>query len=181
MKEQSVKEGRPQPVDSRRRPPQKRRPRSFKGPYLMILAVLMVLSACTLIYVHSALKDYEASQPENVLAAQMKTLRKLEAKGKFEDMMSLEKIRSEWGASEEEVAQFKKDFLSSTITFQEDHSAVDPTKKTFNVLSNGCKVGTATLNHAGQETRLLIFTLDRWSVEKMEVTGYEFHLTAPPP
>lgn len=179
MKEQSVKEGRPQPVNSRRRPPQKRRSRSFKGPYLMILAVLMVISACTLIYVHCALKDYEASQPENILAAQIEKLRELEASSKFEDIISLDKMRSEWNASEEEVDQFKKDFLASSITFQEDHSVVDPTKKTFNVLSNGCQVATAALNHEGQETRLLIFTLDRWSVEKIEVTGYEFTLTAP--
>lgn len=178
MKEQSVKEGRPQPVDSRRRPPQKRKPRPFKGPYLMILAVLMGISACTLIYVHCALKDYEASQPENILAAQMETLRKLDT-SHFEDILSLEQMRSEWGASEEEIEQFKQDFLASDISFQEDHSVVDSTKKTFNVLSNGCKVGTASLSHQGQETRLLIFTLDRWSVETMEITGYEFTLTAP--
>ena len=180
MEERSVNGRGQQPVNSRRRPPQKkRRARPFRRTYLMILAVLLVISACTLIYVHTALKSYESSQPENILAAQMEKLRKLDAKGKFEDMMSLEKMRSELGASEEEISQFKKDFLASTITFQEDHSAVDPTKKTFNVLSNGCKVGTATLNHEGQETRLLIFTLDRWSVGDMEATGYEFQLTIP--
>lgn len=180
MKERSVNERRPQqPANSQRRPPQKRRPRSFKKPYLMILAVLMAISACTLIYVHSALKDYESSQPENILAAEIEKLRKSKSGAGFEDILSLDKMRSEWNPSEEEVAQFKKDFLASNITFLEDHSAVDPTKKTFSVLSNGCKVATAELNHGGQETRLLIFTLDRWSVEKIEVTGYEFQLTAP--
>lgn len=179
MERQSVNAGRPQPVNTRRRAPQRKRTRPFIRTYLMILAVLLAVSAGTLIYVHSALKDYEASQPENVLASQMKQLRKLERKGKFEDSMSLEKMR-ELGASEEEIAQFKKDFLASTITFQESHSGpVDSTKKVFDVLSDGCKVGAATLNHEGQETRLLIFTLDQWSVEHMEVTGYEFHLTAP--
>ena len=179
MKERSVNEGRLQPVNSRRRPPQKRRPRPFIGSYLFILAVLMVLSACTLVYVHSALKDYESSQPENILAAQIEKLRSPSAGSQFEDILSLDKMRSDWNASEEAVTQFKKDFLASSVTFQEDHSVVDPTKKTFHVLSDGCKVATASLNHEGQETRLLIFTLDRWSVEKMEVTGYEFHLTAP--
>lgn len=177
MNEQSASGRRP--VNSRRPPSQKRKPRSFKKPYLTILAVLMAISACTLIYVHSALKDYESSQPENILAAQIEALRKQKDSSGFEDILSLDKMRSEWNASEEAVAQFKKDFLASSVTFQEDHSAVDPTKKTFDVLSNGCKVATATLNHEGQETRLLIFTLDRWSVEKIEVTGYEFQLTAP--
>lgn len=180
MKERSVNEGRLQPVDSHRRPPQKKRKaRPFAPAYLIILAVLMVISACTLIYVHSALEDYEASQPENILSAQIDRLRKLEGGVQFEDILSLDKMRSEWSASEEEITQFKKDFLASSITFQEDHSVVDPTKKTFDVLSDGIKIATATLNHESQETRLLIFTLDRWSVEKMEVTGYEFHLTAP--
>lgn len=180
MEERSANGTRQQPADARRRPPQaKRKARPFRRTYLIILSVLLAISACVLIYVHMALKDYESSQPENVLAAQMEKLRKLEKSGKFEDMMSLEKMRSEAGASEEEIAQFKKNFLASTITFQEDHSAMDSTKKTFDVLSNGCKVGTATLNHEGQETRLLIFTLDRWSVGDMEASGYEFQLTIP--
>lgn len=175
MKEQNVKERKP----VNRRPSQKRRPRPFKGTYLTILAVLMLLSLGTLIYVHSALKDYEASQPENILAAQIEKLRKSKDASGFEDVLSLDHIRSDWGSSEAEIAQFKQDFLASTVAFQEDHSTVDPTKKTFDMLSNGCKVGSATLNHEGQETRLLIFTLDRWSVEKIEVSGYEFHLTVP--
>jgi len=178
MEKQSVNAGRPQPVNSRR-PPQRKRARPFKRTYLMILAVLLAISACALIYVHSALRSYEASQPENVLADQMKQLRKLDAKGKFEEMMSLDKLRSELGASEEEIAYFKKDFLTSTITFQEDHSMMDSTKKVFNVLSNGCKVGTAALTLEGQENCLLIFTLDKWSVGDMEATGYEFQFTAP--
>jgi len=178
MEKRSVNAGRPQPVNSHR-PPQRKRARPFKRTYLTILAVLLAVSACALIYVHSALKGYEASQPESILADQMKKLRKLDAKGKFEETMSLDKLRSEWGASEAEIAQFKKDLLASTITFQEDHSGVDPAKKAFHVLSDGCKVGTATLNLEGQETRLLIFTLDKWSVDDMEATGYEFQFTAP--
>lgn len=175
MKEQSVTERKP----VKRRPPQKRRPRPFKGPYLTILAVLMVLCVGTLIYVHSALKDYESSQPENILSAQIDKLRKSKSASDFETVLSLEQMRSQWNPSEAEITQFQKDFLASTITFQEDHSAVDAAKKTFDVLSNGCKVATATLKHEGQETRLLIFTLDRWSVERIEVSGYEFSLTAP--
>lgn len=177
MNEQNTPRRRP--ADSRRRPPQKRKPRPFKGPYLMILAALLVLSACILIYVHSALKDYEASQPENILAAQIDKLRKSKNRGEVEDILSMEELRSQWDVSEEEITQFKEDLLASTITFQEDHSGMDPTRKTVNVLSNGCKVATATLNHEGQETRLLIFPMDRWSVEKIEVSGYEFQLTAP--
>ncbi len=145
----------------------------------MILAVLMVLSLGTLIYVHSALKDYESSQPENVLSAQIEKLRKAKSGSDFEDVLSLEQMRSDWNPSEAEISQFKQDFLASSVTFQEDHSAMDATKKTFDVLSNGCKVGTATLNHEGQKTRLLIFTLDLWSVEKIEVSGYTFAYTAP--
>lgn len=177
MKERSTNAGRP--ANSHHRPPQKRRPRPFRRLYLTILAVLMVFSLGTLIYVHSALKDYESSQPENILSAQIEKLRKSKNASEFEDILSLDNLRGEWNVSDGEIAQFEKDFLASSVTFQEDHSAVDAAKKTFNVLSNGCKVGTATLNHEGQETRLLIFTLDRWSVEQIDVSGYEFSLTAP--
>ena len=38
------------------------------------LAVLLGLSACTLRYVHSALEEYEASQPEKILAGRIECL-----------------------------------------------------------------------------------------------------------
>lgn len=180
MEEQSINaESLKQADHSRRHPQKRRRSPVFLCIYLIILLALLVTSACVLDYVQTALEEYEASQPENILFSQIEKLRELDELGKFEDMMSMEKFRSETSITEEEIAQFKKDFLAGTITFQEDHKAVDPAKKTFNVLCNGTKVATVTLNHEGQETRLLIFTLDRWSVGMMEVTGYEFHLTAP--
>ena len=179
MKERRENAERQPPVNSSFRPPQKKKPRPFIGPYLLILMVLLGLAAWTLRYVHTALEEYEASQPENILAAQLEKLRHPEAGSQFEDIVSLDTMRSQWNASEEDVAQFKKDFLASSITFLEDHSLVDSSKKTFHVLSNGCKVASVTLTHVGQESRLLIFTLDRWRVEKMDVFGYEFRLNAP--
>lgn len=159
--------------------PAKRGPKPFRPIYLRILAVLLVLSAGVLMYVHHVLREYEASQPENVLAEQIKQLRKLESKGKFEEMMSLEPMRSQPGITEEDLARFQKEFVNSTITFQEDHSGTDPARKQMHILSNGCKVGSAQLSHQGQENRLLMFTVDQWQVEQMELTGYAFHLTAP--
>ena len=173
MEEQSMNaESLKQADHSRRHPQKRRRSPVFLCIYLIILLALLVTSACVLDYVQTALEEYEASQPENILVAQIEKLRELEELGKFEDMMSMESFRSESGITEEEIAQFKKDFLTGTITFQEDHKVVDPAKKTFDILCNGTKVATVTLNHEGQETRLLIFTLDRWSLGNMEVTGY---------
>jgi len=178
MEKRRVKEERMQPAGSRRGVPKKRKARPFWPFYLILLILLLAGSVYTLNYVQTSLQDYEASQPENILTAQIEKLRELEADGRFEELMSLEKMRGH-GATEDEIAQFKKDFLDSTITFQEDHSVVDAAKKAFLILSNGIKVATAELNHEGQENRMLIFTMDHWSVGKMEVTGYEFHLTAP--
>lgn len=171
---------RQQSVDPYRRPVKKRKkPRIFMCVYLLILVALLAMSAYTLRYVHDSLIRYESSQPDNILAAQLEKLREAGAEGNFEDILSLEKMRKEEGVAEEEIAQFKRDFLAGTVTFQEDHSTVDPANKTYDILCNGQKVAVATLNYEGQESLLLIFTLNRWSIEKMEVTGYEFQLTAP--
>lgn len=156
-----------------------KKPRIFLIVYLVILALLLTGSFFTLRYVHNALERYEASQPENVLAAQLQKLREMEAQGRFEEVMSMEKIRAQTNATEEEVVRFQKSFLESTVTFQEDRSAPDLHKKTYNILSDGVPVATITLDHQGQESLLLIFTMDLWSVGSMEVTGYPFRLTAP--
>ena len=161
-----------------RRPAPKKR--TFLVIYLAILAVLLVISACVLSYVHRSLKEYEASQPENILLAQIEQLRQLDAQGKFEQMMSLDTFRNEYGATEEEVAQFKQELLTGELAFQEDLSVLEPGQKVYFILCNGVKVARATLDHLGQEMRMLVFTMDRWSVASLEATGYVLELTAPP-
>lgn len=162
------------PVRPQRR--KRKKPSMFRYVYLAIVAVLLVVSVCTLLYVHSSLVEYEASQPENVLQAQMEKLNE----SNFEQLMSFDAIRSEYGATDEEIAQFKKALLSGEITFREDYSVVDPGKKVYHVLCDGIQVAKATLEHKGQEMRLLVFTMDHWSVSTMEATGYGLQLTAPP-
>ena len=165
----------------RRQPVRKKKKRrdAFRRNYLIFVAVLVCLMAVTLIYVHSALKDYERSQPEHFLLEEIEKLRTAAKKGNFEEVLSLDMMRNQYGATEEEIQQFKTDFLASEITFKEDHTSVDADRKLFDVLSDGCKVATFTLGHVSQETKLLIFTLDRWRVEDFQVTGYAVDLTAP--
>lgn len=153
--------------------------RSYKIPYLIFVAILLIFSIGILIYVHGALVDFESSQPENILLKQIDELRKVSDNGKFEDILSLDTVRNEFSASEEEIEKFKEDFLSSEITFKENHDSVEPSKKIFDVISDGFKVASFTLDHVSQETRLLIFTLDRWSVNCFDACGYQAVFTAP--
>lgn len=164
-----------------RTPPKKarKRKRPFALRYLLLVCVLLVLFVLSIAYVHSTLVNYENNQPENILAGEIDRLRAADKKGKFEKVLSLDAIRQELGASEAEVEQFKSEFLASKITFKEDHSSVDASHKTFDVLSDGCKVAAFTLDHVSQTTKLLIFTLDKWKVADFQVTGYEVDLTAP--
>lgn len=168
-------------TNGQRRPVRRQRKKKkstgvFKYVYLTLLVVLLIISACTLLHVHSSLKEYEASQPENILQAQVEKLRQ----GNFEEQMSFETLRNEHGATDEDIAQFKEAFLSGTVTFREDYSVIDPSKKVYHVLCNGVKVAQATLNHLGQENRLLVLTMDQWSVGTLEATGYALDLKAPP-
>ena len=160
-----------------RRPARKKR--TFLIVYLAILAVLLVISACVLSYVHRSLEKYEASQPENILCAQIEKLREGESSGNGETILSFETLRREYGVTEEEIAKFKQEFLAGEVTFREDYTVTDPGKKVYHVLMDGVKMAKATLNHQGQETRMLVFTMDSWAVEPMEVIGYSFQLTAP--
>ena len=153
--------------------------RSYKIPYLIFVAVLLAFSIGILIYVHGALVDYESSQPENILQKQIDSLKNTSGSEQFEDILSLDTVRNEFSASEGEIEQFKEAFLSSEITFKENHDTVDPAVKVFDVISDGFKVASFTLDHVSQETKLLIFTLDRWSVNCFDACGYEVEFTAP--
>lgn len=157
--------------------------RSAKSPYklayLIFVALLLIISIGMITYVHGALVEYEASQPENILAGEISKLKEAHEKGTLGELIDESAIKEEFSAGDAEVGEFEKAFLEGNITFKENHDAVDPTKKVFDVISDGCKVATYTLGHTGQETKLLIFTLDRWSVDSFDVSGYEFSFTAP--
>lgn len=155
------------------RRPKKKAP-VFKYVYFSVLAVLLIISACMLGYVHRSLKAYEACQPENVLNAQIEELRAGDR-----SVLSFDKLRQEYGVSEAEIDKFHEDFLAGSITFSEDYAASTPERKAYHVLCNGVIMAKAALNHQGQETRMLVFTMDNWATEPMEVIGYTFQKTYP--
>lgn len=169
----------PRPRQAAQRSRRRRKSRAWKYGYLLFLGVLLIAAVGTLFYVRGALAEYESSQPDTILQKQMESLRAAAAQGRFEEVFPLDSIRTELGATEEEIAQFQSDFLNGTVTFREDHSSVDASKKVFDVICDGCKVANFTLKHISQETKLLIFTLDHWQVEGFQATGYEVSFQAP--
>ncbi len=151
----------------------------FKIPYLIFVAVLLIISVSVIIYVHGALVDYESSQPENILQSQIDLLNEAKSVEEIEKILSVKSIRNELTASDEDIMKFKSDFLSGDIQFKDNHDSVDASKKILDVISDGYKVATFTLEHVGQETKLLIFTLDRWKIAGFESSGYEVNFASP--
>lgn len=152
---------------------------SFKVSYLIFVAVLLAVSVGIVIYVHGALVDYENSQPENILQSQINLLEKAESVEEINKIMSVNSLKEEFSASDEDILNFKSEFLAGTLSFKENHGSVDASKKVLDVISNGYKVATFTLEHVGQETKLLIFTLDRWKIAEFTSCGYEVNFTSP--
>lgn len=93
--------------------------------------------------------------------------------------MPLDSLRNDTSASNDELWQFCQDMLAGEIKFKENHDSLDATKKVFDVISDGFKVASITLEHIGQETKLLIFTLDRWNIGFFETNGWQVEFTAP--
>lgn len=152
---------------------------TFKATYLIFVAVLLAVSAGIIVYVHGALVDYEKSQPENILQSQIDLLEKAESVEEISKVMSVDSLKEEFSASDEDIMNFKSEILTGTLSFKENHGSVDASKKVFDVISDGCKVASFTLEHVGQETKLLIFTLDRWKIAEFTSCGYEVNFTSP--
>lgn len=140
----------------------------FKTVYLCITAVLLLVCTVCVINVHFILKDYESSQPENVVLARMDA-----AKGH-----PLSELMDTSGLSESEITAAEK-ALAGDLSCKLKKSIDGGTSLTYTVSSEGSDICDVTLKSGETRTKLTIFNLTDWSVVSITPPSFDCTLKLP--
>ncbi len=152
---------------------------TFGFSFIIYIAVLLVLAISAIFYVHGLLIDYEAAQPENIVQSKIDDLKKACEKGEPGSAVSLSRVMEEFAPTEDDLAKFMDDFLSSDITYKKVSDSSDPNVIAFDILADKYKMAHLIMRSEGKEAKLVIFTMDKWKIEKFEVTGFTMDITLP--
>lgn len=150
----------------------------FRNFYIGFAALLLILSACAVIYVHGILVEYENAQPDKIAQSCADNIKKAAQNGKLESVLSFDEIKKELDVSDEEIKSFEKEIAESTLTYKKAKS--DGSEYTvYNILCDNLTIAELKLKSVGQKTRLAIFTLDVWEISPVSAVGYSAEITLP--
>lgn len=152
---------------------------AFGISFLIYCIILLLLSVSALLYVRGLLLDYEAAQPENIVQSKIDELKSACKKGTLSEVVSLSSIYESFSPSTDEMVEFMYEFSQSDVTFKKVSDSSDTENITFDILSDNYKMASLVLRSEGKITKLVIFSMDKWSIEKFEVTGFTMDITLP--
>ncbi len=141
----------------------------FKRAYLIFLGACVLLSTAFLIYVGFVVRDFDKSQPENVVKEQIKWISSKAADGTLAaelDFAGLCTNRYEQNDVDYYSRAYIEKISGSPITYEFSASQSSELSKTYHILADGKTVGTLALKGANSRSRLFFFNMADWTVEK---------------
>lgn len=155
------------------------RKKSFKQIYLIFAGILAVIMIFCLIHVGSVLKEYEASQPENVAIEQFKKMQDAAKKGELKAMLEMGRdgmVDDEFVSKASEAILRAEGKLHSRLTENKQGGEL----LTYTVMAGDDRVADITLLSKGNgKTKLMLFTMSEWEVESMGPASYTYDMTLP--
>ncbi len=150
----------------------------FKNFYLIFAGVLAVIMVLCLIHVGSVLKEYEASQPENVAVEQFKIMKKAAKGGKLKPLIQK---YYDGEPDDEFIAATEEKMISADgkLSARLIDNAEGGKMLTYTVLAGDERVADVVLSGKNGKTKLAIFTMTDWTVESMGPATYTYDMTLP--
>lgn len=158
----------------------------FKKAYLIFLGACILLSAAFLIYVGCVVRDFDKSQPENVVKEQIQWISSRASDGTLATVLDFAAFctnRYEQNDVDYYSGAYIEKISGSSITYEFAASQSSELSKLYNILADGDLVGTLALKGANSRSRLFFFNMADWTVEKftpiLTETVYNLRLYCP--
>ena len=158
--------------------PAKKKFGGFKKGFLIYLGVLLIVSIVFLIYVHGLLVDFESSQVENVVASKLEDIKKAASRGKIENEISLETIKSKFSPSEQELEDYEKAFSLGELSYKKSRNGLNSDTESYSIFLNGFHMGNMELKNVKEETVLAIFPVTEWEIVSCSAETFSFDFPA---
>ena len=137
--------------------------RSVKA-YLIYTAVILVLCIAAVLYIHSLLVRYEASQPERKVEEHIAVIKKAAEEGNVESVISFEEFKAE---SDEiynkEIDRLEEKLKTEEITYVDRYSAQGRSYDIKCGSETVCRVDLSSIE-SERETKLIVFNFEKWEV-----------------
>lgn len=140
----------------------------FKKSYLIFLSVCIIVSAAFLIYVGCVVRDFDNSQPENLVREQVEWLSARAADGTLADELKLSEIcsnRYENNDVDYYCRSYTEKIRGAAVTYEFAAAQSSDMSKVYNILADGDPVGILSLAGANSRSRLFFFNMADWSVD----------------
>ncbi len=164
-------------------PKRKKKKRGFWRFYGVFLVILTVLSLSALIYVTSALREFEELQPDKMALNCAEEIKKAAGENRLDKVLSFEEIKRQTNFTDEEFAEYQREIADSELTVKKLSDKSEDGTLTYNIYCGGSIANGAiarfSLKSVGQKTVLGIFSSDIWQAAGLEAAMFSREFTLP--
>ncbi len=161
-------------------PKRKKKKRGFWRFYGVFLVILTVLSLSVLIYVTSALREFEEIQPDKMALNCAEEIKKAAGENKLDTILSFEEIKQQTNFTDEEFAEYQREIAAGELTVKKVSDKSEDGTVTYNIYCGGSTaIAKYSLKSVGQKTVLGIFSSDIWQAAGLEATMFSREFTLP--
>lgn len=137
--------------------------------YLLFVASLVVFWLCIVSYVKKSLLVYEENQPDKKMEQIMSVLRETG----LEEYLTVNEKISRFETAENYEKAFHSRMDGRILFWTRARGVQSATAPKYDLYADGDPVGTITLREASSEPLMVILTLSRWELDRVDITPAE--------
>ena len=140
----------------------------FWIPFAVYIVVLVVLGCISVNYVKGVLLDYEASQPEKVVEAELERLKAAAKTDTTESVITFRKIeQAEYDIDISDFREYKDKLKNARQLTYKIKNSFSENEQQYHILADGEAVALLTLESVKEEVKLAILTVNEWKVKSV--------------
>lgn len=161
----------------------------MKNKWLWILYAVYVLALIALIlkttnYVNGVLQDYEASQPENVVEAEMDRLKTAIENDATDSVITFHEIeQAEYDIDISDFREYKDKLKNAKQLTYKIKNSYSESEQQFYIMADNEAVAVLTLESVKEEVKLAILTVNEWRVKSVTpivtLSNYDYVVEVP--
>ena len=157
----------------------RKRKSNFRFIFFVYVCVLIVACAAALIYVNSALREYEAEHPGNLLDDALEMLRNEAADGSLWSKESTPDMEAgEFETGKDIKAEFIRR-INGEVTYSR-RTQLNETDCRYGILSDGFEIGEVILRAVGEpKQKLAIITIQEYEILSYNPIKHDYTLSVP--
>jgi len=149
--------------------------------YIFVLSVMVVK---TVNYVKTVLQDYEASQPEKVVEAELDKLKAAAANDTTESIITFHEIeQAEYDIDISDFREYKDKLKSAEQLTYKIKNSYSETEQQYYIMADDDAVAVLTLESVKEEVKLAILTVNEWKVKSvtpiLTLANYDYVVEVP--